>query len=505
MELRQDFKARIIGEIKLDPTKSSAMSAAAVSKNPNLFQDMNLDVATPTAQPKALIFSPTALPEQWKFKLTLPTGPGIPTEKNDPTFVNFTTCNIAKLRPGFPTFLLESEYAIKEMLPRSFFNILHAHNVQHNFVFNFTNPEHVVFKEMAGLRKTGYFTIKEASSNEVWELHLKQSRERTNFFGYLIRASDLRNFIQQRATSLTVSRKLPLVLDLDDTLVRMIGNEEGRYVPSHLASLVPDRVRALADGRKVVLTERVEEFLNWAQRYYEISVCSVGDQAYVDQVINVLDPTRTIIRGVGYSARAEYMHIQASTMPRRPPKDLDSLFVYPTRSRGGNGDGSYAGPFVEAVIVDDNVHMWPVEQQDSIIVVREQRNAKVWNVQLFPHVQAVLQIIHGEFYKQLDAWDRNAPGSAGPSPCQIYKEYLRNELARRIADPFVASNAIRETSSGSSGHSSGVMPAQAVSVQPNSASAMPMPIAAIVQAASTPVVMAKVMSPMVGALTLPDD
>ncbi|KAJ3403384.1 hypothetical protein HDU80_004237 [Chytriomyces hyalinus] len=488
----KDLKSRLVVEMKLDSNKAAAMCTVALSKNPTSQEATTLDAPTPTSnQPKAIIFGPSAAqPEQWKFKMTMPTGSGIPFEKSDPPFVTLTTCSITRARPpGNPTFLLEGEYTMKELLPRSFYNLLSFNGIPHTFVFNFTNPEHAAFKEMAGLRKTGYIIVKEASSNEIWELHLKVSRERTNIFGYLIRASEVRRFVQINASTILAGRRLPLVLDLDDTLVRMIGTEEGRYVPPAQAMLVPDRVRPLADGRKVVLTERVEEFLQWASKYYDISVCSVGDQAYVDQVIAVLDPSRSIIRGVGYSARAEYMHIQGTSMPKRPPKDLESLFVYPTRAR----DVMFTGALVEAMIVDDNVHMWPLEQQDSIIVVREQRNAKVWNVQLFPHVQSVLNIIHGEFFKQLDQWDMRS-GALGPSTCQLYKEYLRNELARRIADPVPGSG--RENSVHQQNPVNGLG-------SPAPPSGLP---AHIVQAAiSTPVLGGKVMSPMIGAFTLPDD
>lgn len=37
-----------------------------------------------------------------------------------------------------------------------------------------------------------------------------------------------------------------------------------------------DRVRTLRDGRRVVLTDHVHEFLDWAKNYYDISVCSLG-------------------------------------------------------------------------------------------------------------------------------------------------------------------------------------------------------------------------------------
>lgn len=94
--------------------------------------------------------------------------------------------------------------------------------------------------------------------------------------------------------SVIFNKKLPLVLDLDDTLVRLVGDGNDRHVPESEAhrcksilsllsnkltwakSLDGNRVVALSDGRRVVLTERVHEFLDWAQNFYEISVCSLG-------------------------------------------------------------------------------------------------------------------------------------------------------------------------------------------------------------------------------------
>jgi hypothetical protein len=59
--------------------------------------------------------------------------------------------------------------------------------------------------------------------------------ERT-IFGYLCKPLELQKVIQEQADMLLRSRKLPLVLDLDDTLVRVVGNKPGRYVPEHQAS-----------------------------------------------------------------------------------------------------------------------------------------------------------------------------------------------------------------------------------------------------------------------------
>ncbi|KAJ3143741.1 hypothetical protein HK101_003146 [Irineochytrium annulatum] len=375
-----------------------------------------------------LLFSFDKQPDQWKFSMSMPTEFANPSgmTANQGTgassafgkgreSVTLTTCWMKHSGPSFPVFALDESYEVAGMLPRSYFGVLQAHCVAHSFVFEYTGHDSFYFQEMIGLRRTTYVPISLVGADEKWELHLKHSKEKTNLFGYLVKSADMRNFIQMRANAFILQRKLPLVLDLDDTLVRVVGNEPGRYVPEN--------------GRRVVLTERVEEFLEWAQRFFEISVCSLGEQNYVDMVVQVLDPGKTRIRGINYSARSEYAHIQQSRNPRRPPKDLISLYPFVGSLRQPE---LLDGPPVDPIVVDDNVGMWPIDQQDNIIVVKESKAADVWNVHLFPTVQSVLAGVHAEFFRQLDAWDRV---SLPPSACRLYKEHLRAELMRRIAEP----------------------------------------------------------------------
>jgi hypothetical protein len=95
-------------------------------------------------------------------------------------------------------------------------------------------------------------------------------------FGFLIRQIDMVRNVKDCVHELVRHRKLPLVLDLDDTLVRLVGNENGRFVPEADIPKCEDRVAVLKDGKRVVLTERVREFLEWAQQLFDISVCSLG-------------------------------------------------------------------------------------------------------------------------------------------------------------------------------------------------------------------------------------
>lgn len=151
------------------------------------------------------------------------------------------------------------------------------------------------------------------------------------------------------------------MLDLDDTLVKVVGDAR-QYISKSDSEKVGDRVRELKDGRKVVITERVHDFLEWAHRLFEISVCSLGEQSYVDMVVAVLDPNRNLIRGITYSARGEYQYItEQSLNPKEPPKDIKALFPYCI-------DRNITDFPIDPIILDDNVGMWQRDQQDNIIV-----------------------------------------------------------------------------------------------------------------------------------------
>jgi NLI interacting factor-like phosphatase len=113
------------------------------------------------------------------------------------------------------------------------------------------------------------------------------------------------------------------------------------------------------------LAEKVHEFLDWASKLFDISVCSLGDQQYVDMVCQILNSEAPIIRsGVAYSARGEYLFLSQNsqqTQIRKPPKDLNSLYAfYDIRDQNT--------PRIEPIILDDNATMWPSDQQDNIIV-----------------------------------------------------------------------------------------------------------------------------------------
>ncbi|KAK5822427.1 hypothetical protein F5H01DRAFT_304359 [Linnemannia elongata] len=382
------------------------------------------------------------------------------------------------IREPLPVFYLEKNYVVRASLPRSFYMIMAQHGIKHCCVFDFPVGSKW-WSELSGLRKSTYVDIRAENSSERWELHLKPSRDRINIFGYICKHDYLANVINGQKMNLLHNRRLPLVLDLDDTLVRLIGNERTRYVSEADAMTVPTRIRKLRDGRQVVLTDHVEEFLEWACRFYEISVCSLGEQSYVEQVADVLDPLKTRIRGLKYSARQEYDFLNPIVVPPTPPKDLLSLYAFcaankpPTDGLPDIGTG-----FSLPLILDDLTQMWPPDQHDNVIVVKEQRGASVWTVNLFPMVQHVLMAVHSEFFRAYDQWVQarqaavasitigGAPPAAGlsgseavggaidftattaaktaflnmpvPSPIGCYKEWLRGSLSNQISLTYAA-------------------------------------------------------------------
>lgn len=162
-----------------------------------------------------------------------------------------------------------------------------------------------------------------------------------------------------------------------------------------------------------------------------------SDQNYVDNVVSVLDPQRTRIRGLHYSARFEHDYIKRSHDTNRPPKDLRALYPFFALNTRSLGCG-YALP----LIIDDETRMWPSEQHDNIIVVRNQMNNPMWTVCLFPHVKEALAHIHQEFFRQLDSYmprqmdaERDGVVCARPPPSAvgIYKTMLRSVFRDRIA------------------------------------------------------------------------
>ncbi|KAL0078175.1 hypothetical protein F4703DRAFT_1933257 [Phycomyces blakesleeanus] len=337
-------------------------------------------------------------------------------------------------RDNEPKLLLEDNYEIQGSYSRGLFVQMSKNGIQHTFVFPY--PDHPWFKDMHGLRKSAYINLR-TEEGELWELHLKASGDKRWLFGYLCRPDDIIRIVRESTRELLQQRKLPLVLDLDDTLVRLVGEGDRRHVPERDLHLYGDRVSLMSDGRKIVLTERVKEFLEWASTLFEISICSLGDQQYVENVVSVIDPQRRYVHGILYSARSEYDYIQRSTEQSRPPKNLLALYAFCELKDQSLGSG-----FTLPITIDDEERMWPAEQRENIIMVKKHLGSECWSVTLDTVVKKVLNHIHTEFFRQLDIWQTKQAEAERlgrmytrdpPSALAIYKGYLRDMMGDLIA------------------------------------------------------------------------
>ena len=171
------------------------------------------------------------------------------------------------------------------------------------------------------------------------------------------------------------------------------------------------------------MAENVLEFLEWASRFFEISICSLGDQQYVDQVVYVLDPQRTLIRGVIYSARTEHNYYVGLGLPKSPPKNTKSLYAWCDLI-------DEKRLFLDPIIIDDNPSMWPMDQRDNLIVVKDSLSNPVWNVNFIPIVKNLLDSVRYDFFRQAAEFE----GISSFSPVYCYKEILRGYLSFRIAE-----------------------------------------------------------------------
>ncbi|TPX66336.1 hypothetical protein SpCBS45565_g04488 [Spizellomyces sp. 'palustris'] len=363
------------------------------------------------------------------------------------------------------TFLLASTFQVQKPLPRSFFSSfgqLGHHGSQHRLVFKWPEPDSDFWKDLAGLRKTVHVNIKEKGNGREWEMHLKPSRDKLNrkIFAYFIPADAIRKALRQQVDKMLFDRKLPLVLDIDDTILRAVGPEPKALSPAQVPLLLESRVVTLRRGMQVVLSSSVIAFLDWAKEKFEISLCSIGDQEYVQQVCEILNdvPSGSAprITGTAYSARGEYEHLKqmqvrkASEPSSRdkgslpPPKDLASLYgfwhLWEEEQKGalpkedGEEYGYGYGFGLEPLIVDDSRMSWRKDQHSHLIEIRPKTHSayNIWDVSFQP-VQTALSSIHAMFFDELDKL-RTGSSVSKPSVVDCFGEYCRGILSSKIAE-----------------------------------------------------------------------
>ena len=168
---------------------------------------------------------------------------------------------------------------------------------------------------------------------------------------------------QEKAEYLLKRRKLSLVLDLDNTLIRceerpLRGEilDELRGQPSYVSkrgtkvNLLSMDERPNSDVHRVILRPHVNEFLLEMDKLYSISMNTMGTQTYAKNVVSMLDEkTRRIFRRGNIISR----DARGSADPKRLAKGLDPQ----------------TGGVHVTMIVDDNANVWVEPFKYSVIEI----------------------------------------------------------------------------------------------------------------------------------------
>ncbi|KAJ3368072.1 hypothetical protein GGF31_006905 [Allomyces arbusculus] len=296
-----------------------------------------------------------------------------------------------------PRLPLIANAELHALLPRSVSALLHARGLRPclQFAVRGSLPAGVttahprvastipLIEEMKHLRQSALVAWDDADG-ETWELHLKVNPTGHHVDGYLVPSALVRSLIRDQAVNLLAAGKLPLVLDLDDTVVR-VGPRAG----TRLAPAAQARAHRLPCGKTIVVASHVHRFLAWAATKFEVSVCSLGEQLYVDQVCQVLDPHYQWITGPRYSARQEFNWVSKhgrdhAAVLRRPVKTVAAMYAFAAAhpfhahevNVGGTATNDARALLAVAsaglalpLILEDQYRPWPRSHHDNIILV----------------------------------------------------------------------------------------------------------------------------------------
>eukprot|EP01118_Nematostelium_gracile_P001821 TRINITY_DN11887_c0_g1_i1.p1 TRINITY_DN11887_c0_g1~~TRINITY_DN11887_c0_g1_i1.p1 ORF type:complete len:477 (-),score=37.55 TRINITY_DN11887_c0_g1_i1:27-1433(-) len=240
-------------------------------------------------------------------------------------------------------------------------------------------------------------------------------------------------------------RKIPLVFDLDDTLIRAVTREglpdNSQQVPWRHKDLYGHRLHSLPDSLgMVVLAEGVYSFLESFSKKYVFYVCSLGSHDYVQAVVSLLNKNGVYIKPQrAHSMR--WRHDKESVLDqngrhkyRSPPKDLKHV-VPSTVVMDKNCN--------LPLILDDNRGVWV--QNENVITVTidygqqwhwfsDDEGQRWWfkegdTITKYTVPQTLWQPILGDIDKTLnEIYSEYRTSNYQKSPLQIWKEMKANYL-----------------------------------------------------------------------------
>eukprot|EP00834_Sanchytrium_tribonematis_P000775 NODE_15_length_50561_cov_0.608081.p6 type:complete len:701 gc:universal NODE_15_length_50561_cov_0.608081:31262-33364(+) len=217
----------------------------------------------------------------------------------------------------------------------------------------------------------------------------------------------IRNFHQ------IATQKLPVVLDLDDTLVRAVCSSSdmslsSRVISKDQRSLVINRLKQLPPNNfnidEIALATNVETFLDQLSRFADITICSAGNVDYVKAVCSLLDPDNSYFKDVESTRHMYDYNVIKYKSSSLPTKDLARL--YPFCIPWEHHILAKNMPEIiemsrQPVIVDDIDQAWLTNQRQQVYLMLP--TSRVWDVNL-ELCALILKHVHEGFttYNQSD-------------------------------------------------------------------------------------------------------
>ncbi|KAJ3018620.1 UNVERIFIED_CONTAM: RNA polymerase II [Siphonaria sp. JEL0065] len=250
-------------------------------------------------------------------------------------------------------------------------------------------------------------------AGESFDLHLHVKRissKHAHISGILISRAEYQRAVAAHMNRVITTRKIDLVLDIDDTLLRAHrkgDSDDGKTLT------------ALENGTFVVLADDVWKFLEFAERHFTIHLYSCGDEGYVKRVANLFNQKKRYICGKLMSGYRD------AKVQSRAPKSLARLFPHETESMRPEGL-----IVIRALIVDDVPEVWEFQDRMSVIQPRVQQLDQVFQGGLL-RVLGILQPTIKEFWRQWDQWEDS--GHVGKTPCTQQVLYQQIQKFRGIS------------------------------------------------------------------------
>ncbi|KAJ3026508.1 hypothetical protein HDV00_011784, partial [Rhizophlyctis rosea] len=225
-------------------------------------------------------------------------------------------------------------------------------------------------------------------------------------------------------------QKLPLLLDVDGTLIQMVGDR----FPEEDLDKVPNERRLplsfkkpganVASVQLAVMASTLLDFLREVNPLFEVSLFSLGSQRYIDAVKQELNhQLGGMVIAHAYSAADEYF---AVGQHKKGIKCSLNLMVL---------DNSVGCEFVHPIILDDEEEVWSNGDQSYLLPVEPVVDANVWDVNLGGFV-GILKDVHSAFFDKFDAWETNNRRGRLPEVKDLLfiamRKYIRKATAKSL-------------------------------------------------------------------------